>query len=304
MHSHSHTHGKALSWSTAATLAFVVLELGVGLRAHSLALVSDSGHNFTDALALALAAIAGRVQARPADERKTYGYHRAGVVAAFVNALVLVGLAGLIFWEAWLRLLTPQAVNDRAMGVVALAGLALNGGIMLALHRGRGDLNLRAAYMHMLGDAVGAAAILAAAVAIRFTGWQRIDPALSAAIGALIVWTAWDIIHESLNVLLEGIPRGMNLQAIGAAIATVPGVVDVHDLHVWTLGAGAHALSCHVLIEDMPPSESNAILKRINEALCEFQIHHSTVQFEHVPCGMSDAPCSMPAATHEHGHAH
>ncbi len=301
---HQHSHGKALGWSTAVTLAFVVFELAAGLGAHSLALISDSGHNFTDALALILAAAAQRLESRPADDRKTYGYQRAGVLAAFINALALLAISAIIFWEAWFRLFTPPAVNDTTMGIVALAGIAVNVGIMMALHRGRHDLNIRAAWVHMLGDAVSSAAIVAGAVVIRFTGWHRIDPALSICIGVLIIWTAWDIIRESLNVLLEGIPQGMNLKAISNAVQTVPGVIDVHDLHVWTLGAGAHALSCHVLIDDMPPSESHAILLRINEALCAFHIHHSTVQFEHVRCALSDAPCSMLGGAHQHPHTH
>lgn len=304
MHSHSHGTGKVLTWSTFATLAFVAIEVVAGMRANSLALLSDAGHNFTDALALVLAAVAYKMQTKPANERKTFGYHRAGVLAAFVNALTLVGIAFVIFWEAWRRFLHPLVVSEGTMLVVAGLGLLINGGIMLGLRRGRGDLNIRAAYIHMLGDAVGSVAILVGALAIRFTGWQRIDPILSASIGALIVWTAWDIIQESLNVLLEGLPRGMSLQSITGALRAVAGVVDVHDLHVWSLGSNAHALSCHLLIEDMPPSESDSILKRVNEVLCRFQIHHTTVQFEHMRCALSDSPCSIPAGGHEHGHAH
>ena len=304
MHSHSHGTGKVLTWSTFATLAFVAIEIATGMRANSLALLSDAGHNFTDALALVLAAVAHRMQTRPANERKTFGYHRAGVLAAFINALTLVAIALFIFWESWRRFLHPLAVSEGTMLVVSGLGLALNGGIMLGLRHGRGDLNIRAAYMHMLGDAVGSVAILAGALAIRFTGWQRIDPILSALIGAMIVWTAWDIIQESLNVLLEGLPRGMSLQSITGALKAVAGVVDVHDLHVWSLGSNAHALSCHVLIEDMPPSESDSILKRVNEVLCRFQIHHTTVQFEHMRCALSDSPCSIQTSGHQHGHAH
>ncbi len=293
-----------LTWSTFATLAFVAIEIAAGMRANSLALLSDAGHNFTDALALVLAAVAYKMQTRPANDRKTFGYHRAGVLAAFVNALTLVAISLFIFWEAWRRFLHPLAVSEGTMLVVAALGLVMNGGIMLGLRRGRGDLNIRAAYIHMLGDAVGSVAILAGAVAIRFTGWQRIDPILSALIGAMIVWTAWDIIQESLNVLLEGLPRGMSLQSITGALKAVAGVVDVHDLHVWSLGSNAHALSCHVLIEDMPPSESDSILKRVNEVLCRFHIHHTTVQFEHMRCALSDSPCTIQAGGHEHGHVH
>jgi cobalt-zinc-cadmium efflux system protein len=174
---------------------------------------------------------------------------------------------------------------------------------MLALHRGRkGDLNIRAAFIHMLGDALGAIAIIAGAVVMRFTGWSYIDPALSIALGLLIIYTAWDIIRESLNILLEGLPRGLELTNVTAAMGGIKGVLDVHDLHIWSLGSSTHALSSHVLIEDMPPSSSETILKRINEVLCGFNIHHTTIQFEHVPCVLSDNGCKMTAADHAHDH--
>ncbi len=172
--------------------------------------------------------------------------------------------------------------------------LALNGGIMWGLHREKDhDLNIRAAFVHMLGDAVSSVGIIAGAIAIHFTGLAVIDPVLSVLIGILIVWTAWDIIQESLNVLLEGLPRGMELNEVTGAMRQIDGVIDVHDLHIWSLGSSAHALSCHVLIEDMPPSESNAILQRINDVLCKYEIHHTTVQFEHTKCALSDAPCNI-----------
>lgn len=300
MHHHSHGAGKTLTWSTVVTLAFVTIEVFAGLRSHSLALMSDAGHNFTDAMALVLAAVAYKMQSRPADSVKTFGYHRAGVLAAFVNALTLVLIAAFIFWEAWQRLLNPQPVVESTMLIVAAIGLLVNGAIMISLHRGKGDMNIRAVYIHMFGDAVGAVAIIVGAILMRYTGWLRVDPILSILIGAMIVWTAWDIIRESLNVLLEGLPRGMNLESITSALSDVAGVVDVHDLHVWSLGSDAHALSCHVLIEDMPPSASDGILKRINEVLCGFHIHHTTVQFEHVACALSETPCSITPAVHHH----
>jgi cobalt-zinc-cadmium efflux system protein len=305
---HQHRHdaqtGQILKWSFLATTLFVVVELVAGIRASSLALISDAGHNFTDALSLVLAAIGFYLQSRPADSVKTYGYHRAGVLTAFVNALTLVGIAVFIFYEAWQRFLHPQPVREWTMFWVAVAALALNAAIMWGLHRDKDrDLNIRATFMHMLGDALSAIAIGVGAVAIYFTGLNVIDPILSVLIGALIIWTAWDIIQESLNVLLEGLPRGMELGRVTEAMQGVPGVIDVHDLHIWSLGSSAHALSCHVLIEDMPPSESNSILQRVNDLLCGFGIRHTTVQFEHTKCALSDAPCSIlvSAQQHEHG---
>ncbi len=280
---------------------FVVVEAVAGFRSGSLALVSDAGHNFTDALALVLAAVGVYMQSKPADEVKTFGYHRAGVLTAFVNAITLVAISLYIFYEAWQRFRHPEPIEEHTMFWVAVIALVLNGAIMWGLHRDKDrDLNIRAAFVHMLGDAVSSVGIIAGAVAIHFTGLTVIDPILSVLIGLLIVWTAWDIIKESLNVLLEGLPRGIELDAVTKAMREVAGVIDVHDLHIWSLGSSAHALSCHVLIEDMPPSESNAILQRINDVLCRHEIHHTTIQFEHAKC---DAPCSIVVA-HQHEHEH
>lgn len=307
MHTHGHHHGtgSVLKWSFLATLLFVVIEAVAGFRSGSLALVSDAGHNFTDALALVLASVGVYMQSKPADDVKTFGYHRAGVLTAFLNALTLVAIAAFIFYEAWQRFMHPQHIEAWTMFWVALAALALNGGIMWGLHRDKDrDLNIRAAFVHMLGDAVSSAGIIAGAIAIHFTGYTIIDPVLSVLIGILIVWTAWDIIQESLNVLLEGLPRGMELNEVTTAMRKIDGVIDVHDLHIWSLGSSAHALSCHVLIEDMPPSASNAILQRINDVLDKFEIHHTTIQFEHMKCALSDAPCTILVTSQHHEHEH
>jgi cobalt-zinc-cadmium efflux system protein len=296
-----------LSWSLVATSLFVVVEIVAGIQAHSLALLSDAGHNFTDAGALLLAWVANRAQAKPADDVKTYGYHRAGVLSAFVNALTLIVLSGWIFYEAAMRFRNPEAVQDTIMMAVAAAGLAMNGGIMLSLRRAsRNDINVRSAFVHMLGDAVGSVAIIGGAIAIRYTGWEQLDPALSIAIGLLIVWSAWDITRESLNILLEGLPRGITLTDVATAMRAEDGVLDVHDLHIWSLGSSTHALSCHVLIEDVPPSASDAILRRLNATLADrFHIHHTTVQFEHVGCAISETGCAIPVHTHDaEGHHH
>jgi cobalt-zinc-cadmium efflux system protein len=299
-HHHHHETGKVLQWSFIVTLVFVAVEAIAGVRAHSLALLSDAGHNFTDALALVLAAIAFYIQSKPANDVKTYGYHRAGVLAAFVNAVTLIAIAAWIFYEAVQRLLNPEPVAQWTMLVIAAIALLVNGAIMAGLHRDKDDLNVRAAFVHMLGDALSSIAIMAGAIIIRFTGWDRVDPILSLLIAALIIWSAWDIIKESLNVLLEGLPRGLELNAVVDALKHVDGVMDVHDLHIWSLGSNTHALSCHVQIADMPPSESESILRSINSVLCGFRIHHTTVQFEHSRC---DNVCSM-IAPHEHSHTH
>jgi cobalt-zinc-cadmium efflux system protein len=311
LHSHAHSFGKGtgkvLGWSLVATLAFVAVELAAGLESHSLALLSDAGHNFTDGLALLLAWFGFYLQSKPADETKTFGYHRAGVLTASVNAVTLVALAAWIFYESVLRLRNPEPVHEGIMLAVSVLGLALNGGIMWALRAAsRHDINVRSAFVHMLGDAVGSIGIVAGAIVIRFTGWQRVDPLLSMLIGVMIVWTAWDIIREALNILLEGLPRGIALHDVIASMRDIDGVLDVHDLHIWSLGSSTHALSCHVLIDDVPPSASDAILKRLNGMLDgRFHISHTTVQFEHVSCAISENGCAIPVRTDdEHLHHH
>ncbi len=312
MHTHHHggKSGKTLLWSFAATSAFVIFEFMEGTRSHSLALISDAGHNLTDALSLLLAWFAVYTQRKPADESRTFGYHRAGVLAAFVNALSLVAFSGWVLYECWLRILRPQTVNESAMLWVAGAAVVLNGSIMIGLHKDAAhDLNTKGAYVHMLGDLLGSGAIVVGALIIRYTGWQQIDPLLSAVIAVLVVWTAWDVIRESLNILLEGRPRGLDLQEVSQRMREVEGVLDVHDLHVWSLGSSTSALSSHVLIDDMPPSQSDDILRRLNTVLGNrFHLHHTTIQFEHVNCVISDTGCVIPHdchSLHAHdGHSH
>ena len=216
------------------------------------------------------------------------------MLAAFINALTLLVLAGLLFYESYQRLLHPQPVAEMTMIVVAAIGLAVNLAIVWGLGGNGGDLNIRAAWIHMVGDAASSAGIIAGAIVIGFTGWHAIDPALSVVIGLAIVWSAWDIIRDSLNILLEGLPKGLKLSDVTAELCHVPGVIDVHDLHIWSLGSQAHALSCHVLIENMPPSESESILNRINGVLCDrFSISHTTVQFEHTRCALAETHCTV-----------
>jgi cobalt-zinc-cadmium efflux system protein len=310
VHHHSHHHrgtGKILAFSTIATILFVVVEFAAGITAHSLALLSDAGHNVTDALALLLALFGVYLQSKPADDVKTFGYHRGGVLAAFVNALTLIGLSVYLLYESYHRLLNPEPVQETTMIIVASLGIVVNLAILLALKRsGDGhDLNIRAATVHMLGDALSSVAIVIGAIAIRYTGWLIIDPILSIFIALLIIWSAIDVTRESLNILLEGLPRGLELKSVVAAMREIEGVIDVHDLHIWSLGSSAHALSCHVLIEDMPPSESDCILQSINRLLASrFHVHHSTIQFEHARCSLSANPCSIPASSHSHSHSH
>lgn len=301
-HGHSDSHGRggtALFASLALTAAFVIGETVAGIRANSLALLTDAAHNFTDAFGLLLAGIAFVTQSRPANQVKTFGYHRTGVLAAFINALLLVGFSLAVFYESYQRMLHPQPVVENLMIWVAATGLVLNLGIAWGLGGHGDDINVRAVWIHMLGDAASCVGIIVGAVIIRYTGWLTVDPLLSILIAGVIIWTAWDIFRDSLNILLEGLPKGLKLAEVAKQIRTVEGVCDVHDLHIWSLGSEAHALSCHVLIEDMPPSASDSILRKVNRVLAgNFDIHHTTIQFEHARCALAEELCTV--TKHQH----
>ena len=305
MHTHDLKTGAVLRVSILLMLALAAAEALAGYWTHSLALLSDAGHNFTDSVALLLAWFAFRWQSKPADEVKTYGYHRAGVLAAFVNGMALIALALFIFYEAYQRLLNPLPVHTGWMMLVAGAGFAIDLGVSLALLRhSHGDVNVRTAFVHTAADAASTAGIVLGGWLIWETGLNQIDALLSFLIGGLILWSSIGIIRETLNILLEGLPRGITLDAVIAGIRAVPGVEEVHDVHVWSLGSASHAMSCHVTIADIPPSESNEILRRINQVLDErFHISHSTIQFEHVECDVPEH-CFTPGGEPIHAGQH
>ena len=308
---HAHSHGgprtaSVLSFSLAATFIYIVVLVVAGMRAHSLALLSEAGHNLSDFLALLLSWVAVVIANRPANSSKTYGYHRAGVLAAFVNAASLVIIALLILYEALQRFRAPQQVHAGLMMAVAGIGVVMNGIIAALLYRSSRDVNIRSAFIHEIGDTLSTAAVILGGLAIMITGKSWIDPALSLGIGVLILWSSFGIIRETLNILLEGTPRGVKLEEITSEMMASEGVCEVHDLHVWSIGSEMHALSCHIRIADIPPSESDRILRDVNERLQRrFHIHHTTVQFEHAPCDVAHG-CVMPAAeAHTHqGRSH
>lgn len=304
-HAHSgHVHGpssaKVLRYSVAATSLYVLLTVVAGIRAHSLALLSEAGHNVTDLLALILSWVAVFIQLRPPNATKTFGYQRAGVLAAFLNALTLVLVALYIFYAAIQRLKTPVPVQANLMIWVAVVGVLMNGAIAWFLIRSSKDVNIRSAFIHQLGDTLSTAAVIVGGWVILWTGQTWIDPALSIGIGCLILWSSWGIVRETLNILLEGTPHGMSIERIVSSISAVSGVNDVHDVHVWSIGSDTHALSCHISIEDIPPSESEAILRSVKEVLAtRFHIHHTTIQFENVACEIAHG-CVIPVHPHRH----
>jgi cobalt-zinc-cadmium efflux system protein len=274
-----------LRLSLLITALYIVLLVVFGIRAHSLALLSEAGHNLSDFLALLLSLVAVYLEGRPPSATKTYGYRRAGVLAALVNSLSLILVAFFIFYEAFERAQRPEPVHAGLMIGIAAVGVAMNGVIALMLWRSGRDVNVRSALLHELGDTLSTAAVIVGGWAILWTKQYWIDSALSVGIGALILWSSFGIVRETLNILLEGTPRGMRLDAVEAAVRSIAGVSDVHDLHVWSIGSENHALSAHVKIANMATSESDGLLRAINEKLGRsFGIHHTTIQLEHMMC--------------------
>jgi len=307
---HVHVHAgnertsRVLRVSLGVTAAYIVLLVIAGIRAHSLALLSEAGHNLTDFIALLLSLLAVYLHSRPPSATHTYGYHRAGVLAALVNSATLVAVSFLIFYEGVRRIQHPQPVHAPLMMWVAAAGVIMNGAIAFMLYRTDRDVNVRSALVHEIGDTLSTAAVIAGGWAILATGQYWIDSALSFGIGALILWSSFGIMRETLNILLEGTPRGLKLERVAAAIRNIDGVNDVHDLHVWSLGSETSALSCHISIADIPPSVSERILRDVKERLHhDFRIDHTTIQFENVVCEVAHG-CVIPVAESEEHHHH
>jgi cobalt-zinc-cadmium efflux system protein len=270
-----------LGTAIAATLLLVAIELVAGYAGRSIALVSDAVHNLTDVPMLVISWLATRWAKRPPTPEKTYGYHRAGILAAFANSILLMAAAACVMLISAERLRHPVEVDDSIMLWVAVAALAINGGITLAVHRRRGDLNVRTVWIHNLGDALSNIAVFAGALVLRWAGARWIDPAIGMGIGTMVLWSAAGILRESGHILLEGLPRNMRVEEVARAVLRVPGVQEVHDMHIWTLGSDLHALSCHVRIPDMHMEECEKIQAHIREVLSEeFRIAHVTVQFE------------------------
>jgi len=285
-HHHHHDHepsrsheGRGLWVSLGLTALFACIEAGAGLLAHSLALLSDAGHVFSDSLGLGLSLFAVWMARRPPSPRHSYGLMRSEIIVAFINGLVLLAVVTGIIVLAVRRLQNPQPVGGGVVMVVAALGMIMNGGIVYALAQEKRTLNTRSAILHILGDLLGSAAALVAGTVIFFTGWMPIDPILSLVISGLILYSTVQLLRETLNVLMEGVPRHLDLPTVGRAMAEAAGVVSVHDLHIWTLSSGTLALSAHVIVEDI--SGWNQLLKVMQELLHErFDIDHVTLQPE------------------------
>jgi cobalt-zinc-cadmium efflux system protein len=304
---HSGDVTRRMGLSVLLTLAFVVGEGVAGYLANSLALWSDAGHNLADALALLLSWYALRSARRPADARRTFGYHRVGILAALVNAVSLVAIALLIAWEAVDRLRHPEPVAGGAMIVVALVAVVLNVLISVWLHRdAKRDLNVRSAYLHMLGDAVSALGVVAAGLVVTLTRSPLADPVVSLLIGAFILWSSWGVLREAVEVLLESAPRGLDTAAVEQAIRAVHGVLGVHDLHVWSIASGVAACSCHIVVAEQSVRTGQQVLRAVAERLeHDFAVGHTTIQVEVEGCDPNDLYCTIrPTDELQRGHSH
>jgi cobalt-zinc-cadmium efflux system protein len=279
--------GATLKKALALTCVILAVELAGGLISHSLALLSDAGHVLTDVFALGLAWFAVEQAKRPADQRRSYGYHRVSILAALVNAVTLIVIVIAIAYEAVRRIATPEPVQGAVVIVSALVAIAVNSYIAFGLRGDTKSLNLRAAMLHIVGDIGASVGVVVAGAVILLTGWLYIDPLLSLAIAVLIAFGAWRIVRETVNLLLEGTPNDIDLGAVTSEITNTSRVTAMHDLHVWALSSDEMALSCHVVVGDLPLADAEHIVRDLEKRLCaRFEIGHTTIQVESChPCG-------------------
>lgn len=293
-HDHSgHSHGPpsnnaAFAIGVILNLGFVIAEVWYGLAAHSLALISDAGHNLSDVFCLLLAWSALRLTRSAPTKRRTYGWRRSSILAALINAVVLLVVVGGITVEAIRRLAQPEEVAGGTVMAVAAIGIVINGATALLFMAGRKrDLNLKGAFLHMAGDAAVSLGVVIAAFAIRMTGWQWLDPAVSLAIGVVIVWGTWGLLRESINLSMDAVPEGIDPHAVENYLANLAGVTAVHDLHIWAMSTTEVALTVHLVMDE--PPRNDLFLHNVGDGLRDrFGIGHATTQIE---CGNCDRDC-------------
>jgi cobalt-zinc-cadmium efflux system protein len=295
-----HASDSGLKRAFALTFAVLIVELAGGLLSHSLALLSDAGHVLTDVFALGLAWFAVEQARRPADAKRSYGYQRVTILAALLNAVTLIVIVLAIGFEAVRRLMAPTEVHGAIVVVSALIGIAINAVVILGLRSERQSLNIRAAFLHVVGDIGASAGVVVAGVVILLTGWLYIDPILSLGIAALIAFGAWRIVRETVNLLMEGTPRAIDLDQVTREITGTERVTGLHDLHVWALSAEEIALSVHVVVGECPLSDAEHLVRDLEQRLCErFGVGHTTIQVESChPC----AEIEHGAGAHNHPH--
>ena len=289
---HSHTpqnFGRAFAWGIGLNLFYVVIEVIVGLAIGSLGLVADAGHNASDVLSLILAWAAARLSQQPPSERFTYGLKRSPIVASLFNALLLFGAMGIVFWEAVQRLQNPEPISGAAIIWVTLVGLIVNFGTAYLFVKGRDDLNIRGAFLHMMADGLVTLGVLGAGVLILYTGANWLDPVISLVIVGVVLWSTWGLFRDTLRLSLDAVPDGINPEAVRDYLRSLPGVTDVHDLHIWAMSTTEAALTAHVIIPEHN-GDSNPLIQQACSGLHDkFEIVHTTLQIESGepidPCG-------------------
>jgi cobalt-zinc-cadmium efflux system protein len=305
-HNHNgngHAQGeKSLRISLFIVVFFMVVEIVGGFLSNSLALLGDAGHMFVDALALTLSLVALTLSRRPATPTRTFGYYRAEIIAALANGVLLVGISVFILYEAYERFLTPPEVKAPLMLVVSIIGLIANVVMIFLLLKNHESLNVRAAFWHVATDTLSSVGVIIAGVIIQITGQGIADPIIAAIISIIIFVGAVRLVGESVDILLEAVPRGIDINAVISAIKSIPGVKDVHDIHLWTITSGVFALSTHLAIEDRAVSDSAHLMTEVNEKLDrDFGIRHTTLQLECDECvsGVAPGVCPLQSGNHE-----
>jgi len=306
MQTYTRETSSRMTLSLFLTLAFVFVEVVAGLFANSLVLLTDAAHNFTDVIALALSGYALRLTTRPSNSQRTYGYHRAGILVALTNSFTLMLIALGIFYEAYQRLRQPPAVNASILiGVGSLAFVVNIVTAMLVRRGSENDLNVRSVFYHLMGDVISTLGAVLAGVVIYFTGASWLDPLVSALIGGLILFNAWGILRDTVDILLEATPRDVDMSAMVAEMKQVDGVLDIHDLHVWSLTEGLRSMSAHVLTQDISLSAGADIQTRVKEMLSRrYNIFHATLQLECAGCSANALYCDIHNVVHVHEPAH
>ena len=310
MQNHNHSHfgdlatqtTKRLLLSLSLTAGFVLVEVIAGIFGNSLALLTDAAHNFTDVIALGLSWYALKIATKPANAGKTFGYHRVGILVALVNSTTLILIAFGIFYEAWHRFLAPPVVDSVILiGVGTLAFLINAGTAWLVKDGSDHDLNLRSAFLHLMGDVMSTLGAVIAGVIIYFTQWNWLDPLVSVLIGGFILWNAWSILRQSIHILLESTPENIDMKEMVEKLHTVEGVRSVHDLHVWSINENMRMLSAHIVTDDISMRECSLIQQDINELLAHgYNIQHATLQIECEGCGNGLLYCDFDERKHQH----
>ncbi|CAN5324688.1 CDF family zinc transporter CzcD [soil metagenome] len=307
-HSHGHSHGadsseRALTLALALTGAFLLVELIGGVITQSLALISDAAHMFTDTAALAIALVAIRIGRKAADDKRTFGYHRFEILAAAFNAMLLFGVAVYIIFEAYLRLTAPAAIESTGMLVIAVVGMLVNLLSMKILTGGKdASLNVKGAYLEVWADMVGSIGVIVGAVVIRFTGWAWVDSLVAVLIGLWVVPRTWTLLKSSVNVLLEGVPEGLDLSKVRRALLAVPGVTSLHDLHAWSLTSGKVSLTVHVVVASGFDVQGKVLPELRERITHDFGISHTTIQCEDAPCAQADEADHFAVPDEQHRH--